>query len=62
MLKGKTIVFSFDGTGNEPTDAGEFIENESITNVLKLHLLLGGGFGEAGEVLGRGKGKQLAFY
>ena len=58
----KAIVFSFDGTGNEPSDAGEFVEDESITNVLKLHLLLGGGMGEEGEVLGDGKGKQLAFY
>ena len=44
--KPTTIVFSFDGTGNEPSDAREFVEDESITNVLKLHLLLGGGMGE----------------
>ena len=60
--KQKTIVFSFDGTGNEPSDAGEFVEDESITNVLKLHLLLGGGMGKDGKVLGGGQGKQLAFY
>ena len=59
----KIIVFSFDGTGNEPSDAGGFIENESITNVLKLHLLMGGGMsGEAGQVLGDGQGRQFAFY
>lgn len=58
----KTIVFSFDGTGNEPADAGEFVEDESITNVLKLHLLLGGGMGPYGQVVGDGVGKQLAFY
>ncbi len=39
----KTLVFSFDGTGNEPSDAGEFEEGESISNVLKLHVLMGGG-------------------
>ena len=44
----KVLIFNFDGTGNEPEDAvqevkdsGEF-EDESITNVLKFHLLLGG--------------------
>ncbi|MCY4200682.1 MAG: DUF2235 domain-containing protein [Gammaproteobacteria bacterium] len=38
----KTLVFSFDGTGNEPADAGGFTEDESISNVLKLHILMGG--------------------
>ena len=33
----KTITFSFDGTGNEPSDAGRFTEDESVSNVLKLH-------------------------
>lgn len=40
----KTIAFSFDGTGNEPSDAGQFTEDESISNVLKLHVLMGGAF------------------
>ena len=39
----RTLVFSFDGTGNEPNDAGKFEQDESISNVLKLHVLLGGG-------------------
>lgn len=39
----KTLIFSFDGTGNEPSDAGEFQEDESISNILKLHVLMGGG-------------------
>ena len=39
----RTLIFSFDGTGNEPSDAREFMEDESISNVLKLHVLLGGG-------------------
>ena len=42
----KTLVFSFDGTGNEPGDVAEFTEDESISNVLKLHLLMGGGLRE----------------
>ncbi len=39
----RTLVFSFDGTGNEPSDAGQFAEDESISNVLKLHILMSGG-------------------
>ncbi|MDD9818188.1 MAG: DUF2235 domain-containing protein, partial [Gammaproteobacteria bacterium] len=42
----KTLVFSFDGTGNEPGDAHEFKEDESISNILKLHILMGGGIQE----------------
>ena len=44
MTEQKTLVFSFDGTGNEPSDAGEFKEDESISNILKLHIMMGGGF------------------
>ncbi len=39
----RTLVFSFDGTGNEPSDAERFEHDESISNVLKLHVLMGGG-------------------
>ena len=39
----KTLVFSFDGTGNEPAKAGGFKQDESISNVFKLHLRFGGG-------------------
>ena len=39
----RTLVFSFDGTGNEPNDAESFEHDESISNVLKLHVLMGGG-------------------
>ena len=31
----KTIVFSFDGNGNEPSDVAGFTKDESISNVLK---------------------------
>ena len=40
----QTLVFCFDGTGNEPSDAGEFKENQSVSNILKLHILMGGNF------------------
>ena len=46
----KKIIISFDGTCNEPEDAKQergflgfgSLEDDSITNVLKLHLMLGG--------------------
>ena len=37
----KTISFSFDGTGNEPSDVAGFTKDESISNVLKMHVLMG---------------------
>ena len=44
--KPRTLVFCFDGTGNEPSDAGEFKEDQSVSNVLKLHILMGGNFAD----------------
>ena len=46
-MTGKTLIFNFDGTGSEPRDAEQFSsehfkEDASISNILKLHLLLGG--------------------
>jgi len=38
----KKIIFNFDGTCNDPDDAGNFFEDSSISNVLKLHAFLGG--------------------
>jgi len=43
----RLLVFNFDGTGNEPQDAvqeknSEQLSDESISNILKLHLMLGG--------------------
>lgn len=44
----KKLIFCFDGTGNEPEDAVQKhdkdggIEDNNISNVLKLHLLFGG--------------------
>ncbi len=59
----KTLVFSFDGTGNEPSDAGEYEENESISNILKLHVLMGGGISSyQTETKTLANKKQLIFY
>lgn len=38
----KNIIFNFDGTCNDPEDAGDFFEDSSISNVLKLHAFFGG--------------------
>ena len=44
----KNLIFCFDGTSNDPTDALQErtstggVEDSSITNILKLHLLFGG--------------------
>ena len=44
----KSLIFCFDGTSNDPSDARQeshlagSIDDSSITNVLKLHLLFGG--------------------
>lgn len=48
----KILFFNFDGTDNEPSDAmqGKNLwggpEDDSITNILKIHLLLGGNLRE----------------
>ena len=44
----RLLIFSFDGTSNEPSDAAQDVdykgtkEDDNITNVLKFHLMLGG--------------------
>lgn len=45
----RTLVFSFDGTGNEPRGASGFEHDESVSNILKLHVLMGGGLEEDGS-------------
>jgi hypothetical protein len=57
----KKIIISFDGTGNEASDAqqentrlgfGE-LEDSSISNVLKLHLLFGGNLKDTSRIPGQ---------
>ena len=36
------LIFCFDGTSNEPADSNDFTEDTSISNILKLHIFLGG--------------------
>lgn len=36
------LIFCFDGTCNDPEDSGDFFEDSSISNIVKLHAFLGG--------------------
>ena len=38
----KKLIFCFDGTCNNPEDSGDFFEDTSISNILKLHAFFGG--------------------
>lgn len=59
----KTLAFCFDGTSNDPGDASGFKEDESITNILKLHILMGGGLEEGRSPTATPSGQpQIAFY
>ena len=42
MAKINTLIFCFDGTANAPEDVGDFAEDESISNILKMHAIFGG--------------------
>ena len=62
-IEAKTLAFCFDGTSNDPGDAGGFKEDESITNILKLHILMGGGLAENRSPTATPSGQpQVAFY
>ncbi len=58
---GSFIIFNFDGTGNEPEDAKQEIkykakqEDDNISNVLKLHLMMGGNLHRVGQLYGQSK-------
>ena len=63
MATPKTIIFSFDGTGNEPSDSKSYMQDESISNILKLHILLGGGIlDDHTETKTEGGGDQITYY
>lgn len=69
MASKKTIVLCFDGTKNHPRDAKEErewfgngeIKDNGITNVLKLHALLGGNLSNSASSLD-GMSNQRSFY
>ena len=57
----KKLIFCFDGTCNDPADSGDFFEDSSISNIVKLHAFFGGKLsplnGRNAETLG-----QHSFY
>ncbi|MBM7074114.1 DUF2235 domain-containing protein [Shewanella sp. 202IG2-18] len=54
------IVFNFDGTGNEPEDAKSLPKDDSsISNILKLHLLMGGTLFEDADLRGISDNKNI---
>ena len=55
----QTLVFNFDGTGNEPSDVSDFAKDKSVSNIYKLYVLMGGGLP---DVKTPGGGEQRAFY
>jgi len=38
----KKLIFCFDGTCNDPEDVGDYLDDISISNILKLHIFFGG--------------------
>ena len=60
----KTLIFNFDGTGNEPADVGSFSQDESISNILKLHVILGGCMeaGKNGTQTSNGNDQKTYYY
>ena len=55
------LIFCFDGTYNEPEDVKDFCSDSSITNIAKLHVLLGGIFKPLNAKNNQGL-KQHSFY
>ncbi len=59
----KTLIFCFDGTCNDPGDVKNYAEDQSITNILKLHILFGGTIPTSGRTLQVKDGlEQRSFY
>jgi uncharacterized protein (DUF2235 family) len=61
----KILIFNFDGTDNEPSDAKQSIkkgkvEDDSISNILKFHLLCGGDLKEGNTPLT--DGSRVLYY
>jgi len=65
------LIFNFDGTGNEPQDGRQEEnkqgkkEDDNISNILKLHLMLGGNLYKKGQNYGKpvsGNAKNIFYY
>lgn len=58
----KNIIFNFDGTCNDPEDAGDFFEDSSISNILKLHAFFGGKLNPLNGKNNKTKGQHSFYY
>ena len=56
------MIFNFDGTCNDPEDAGDFFEDSSISNVLKLHAFFGGKLNPLNEKNSETTGQHSFYY
>ena len=59
------LIFCFDGTCNDPEDSGDFFEDSSVSNILKLHAFFGGKLNPLNGVHEKIDGKdpeQRSFY
>ena len=60
--EGSTLVFGFDGTANEPAQVSEYQDDTSISNVLKLHVTLGGLASEEPISTASGRAQRTFYY
>ena len=58
----KTLIFCFDDTRNHLEDVEGYVEGESITNILKLHVLFGGNSRDESTSLTDDSLHQQSFY
>lgn len=58
----KKLIFCFDGTCNSPQDADDFFADTSISNVLKLHIFLGGKLSPANSANTHTPNQQSFYY
>ena len=58
----KKLIFCFDGTCNEPETFDEYLEDNSITNILKLHAMFGGGLSPLNSKNAKIKNQQSYYY
>ncbi len=58
----KKLIFCFDGTSNDPSDAGDFFSGSSISNILKIHALLGGSLNPMNAAKSKIRGQRSFYY
>ena len=55
-------IFCFDGTCNDPEDSGDFFEDSSVSNILKMHAFLGGVLNPLNEENAKTSGQRSFYY